>query len=159
MHSEIGKGTSFKVYFPKADAPEQVVEAPSAARPHAGAETVLIVDDEEALRMLAKRLLGTPGLPGNDRGKRRTEALLLFEANPSIDVLLTDVVMPGASGPELTRRLVEQRPSLRGSDLYVRSTRTKPLSSTESSSPESAFLHKPFTSETLGRKIREVLER
>ena len=113
VYSEVGRGTSFKVYFPRADAAEMVVEAPPpVSRPRAGAETVLVVEDAEGLRALAKRLLERQGytvlLAAN-----ADEALRLFERNASIDVLLTDVVMPGASGPELTRQLVEQRPALK----------------------------------------------
>ena len=85
------------------------------------------------------------------------EALRLFEQNPSIDVLLTDVVMPGASGPELTRQLVEQRPALKV--IYMSGYTEDAIVHHGVLKPGIAFLHKPFTSEALGRKIREVLDR
>ena len=81
----------------------------------------------------------------------------LFEQNPSIDVLLTDVVMPGASGPELTRQLVEQRPALKV--IYMSGYTEDAIVQHGVLKPGIAFLHKPFTSEALGQKIREVLER
>jgi PAS domain S-box-containing protein len=155
VYSEIGKGTAFKVYFPQADAVATAVDKPASPRPaHAGTPTVLVVEDEEGLRDLSKRLLQRHGytvLVARDA----KEALRLFEENSSIDVLLTDVVMPGATGPELTRQLIEQRPGLRV--IYMSGY-------TEESSAQQgvikrgvAFLNKPFTSEALGMKVREVL--
>jgi CheY-like chemotaxis protein len=85
------------------------------------------------------------------------EALRLFEQNASIDVLLTDVVMPGASGPELTRQLVERRPTLKV--IYMSGYTEETIVHHGIVDPGIAFLHKPFTSETLGRKICEVLDR
>ncbi len=85
------------------------------------------------------------------------EAFRLFDENPSIDVLLTDVVMPGASGPELTRQLVEQRPGLKV--IYMSGYTEDTIIHHGVLNPGIAFLHKPFTSDTLGRKIREVLDR
>jgi PAS domain S-box-containing protein len=157
VYSEVGKGTSFKVYLPRADAAEMVVDArPPVARPHGGAETVLVVEDAEGLRGLTKRLLERQGytvlLAAN-----ADEALHLFEGNASIDVLLTDVVMPGASGPELTKQLVERRPGL--NVIYMSGYTEDAIVHHGVLDPGIAFLHKPFSSETLGRKIREVLDR
>ena len=84
------------------------------------------------------------------------EAVRLFRANPSIDVLLTDVVMPGASGPDLTEQLVEERPTLRV--IYMSGYTEDAIVQHGVLEPGIAFLNKPFTSETLGAKIREVLE-
>ena len=157
VYSEVGKGTAFKVYFPQADPAESVVEMPAPlARPHAGTQTVLLVEDEGALRELSKRLLQRHGyivlLAAN-----ADEALRLFEDNPSIDVLLTDVVMPGASGPELTRTLMEQRPTLKV--IYMSGYTEEAIVQHGVVKAGIAFLNKPFTSEALGAKIREVLDR
>ena len=157
VHSEVGRGTSFKVYFPRADAAEMVAEAPPlVGRPRAGAQTVLVVEDEEELRELTRRLLQRHGYTVLVAGSA-DEALRLFERNASIDVLLTDVVMPGASGPELTRQLVERRPALKV--IYMSGYTDEAIAHHGVLNPEIAFLHKPFTSEALGRKIREVLDR
>jgi two-component system, cell cycle sensor histidine kinase and response regulator CckA len=157
VYSEVGKGTSFKVYFPRADASEMVTDTPAAvARPRAGAHTVLLVEDEDGLRDLAKRLLQRHGytvLVAADAD----EALRLFEGNPSIDVLLTDVVMPGVSGPELTMQLIQQRPALKV--IYMSGYTEDAIVHHGVLKPGIAFLNKPFTSETLGAKIREELER
>jgi PAS domain S-box-containing protein len=156
VSSEIGKGTSFKVYLPRAEAADMVTQAPAPAAPaRAGTQTVLVVEDEDGLRELAKRLLLRQGyivlVAAN-----ADEAVRLFEANQSIDVLLTDVVMPGASGPELTRRLVEQRPALRV--IYMSGYTEDAIVQHGVLEPGIAFLNKPFTSETLGQRIRDVLE-
>jgi PAS domain S-box-containing protein len=155
VYSEVGKGTSFHVYFPRADAAEVIVDAaPSAARRHAGGQTVLVVEDMDAVRELARRLLERDGyrvlIAANV-----AEALQIFDQNPSIDVLLTDVVMPGASGPDLSRQLVEQRPTLK---VIYMSGYTEKAIVHHGVNPALAFLHKPFTAETLGRKVREVLD-
>ena len=157
VYSEVGIGTSFKVYFPPADAREAVVEAPPLVnRRHAGGETVLVVDDEEGLRELARRFLERQGYTVLVAANA-AEALRLAEHHPSIDVLLTDVVMPGASGPELNRRLVEERRALRV--IYMSGYTDEAILQHGVLKPGIAFLHKPFTAETLGAKIREVLDR
>jgi PAS domain S-box-containing protein len=157
VYSEVGKGTSFNVYFPMADAAERAVAAPApVARPHAGAERILVVEDAEGLRKLTKRLLERQGYTVLVAANA-DEAIRLFEQNPSIDVLLTDVVMPGASGPELTARLVERRPALKV--IYMSGYTEEAIVHHGVLDPGIAFLHKPFTSETLGGKIREVLDR
>ena len=156
VFSEVGRGTSFRVYLPRADAVELVVHAaPQSDRPRAGVQTVLVVEDDEGLREVARRLLLRQGytvlLAAN-----ANEALQLFERNASIDVLLTDIVMPGASGPELTRQLMEQRPALKV--IYMSGYTEEAIGRHGVLDSGIAFLHKPFTSETVGRKIREVLE-
>jgi signal transduction histidine kinase/CheY-like chemotaxis protein len=157
VYSELGNGTSFHVYFPREDVPEIVVEAPTTLSTSlVGTQTVLLVDDEAALRTLAARLLQRQGYTVLVAANA-DEAVRLFESNPAIDVLLTDVVMPGASGPALTRRLVEQRPALKV--IYMSGYTEEAIVQHGVLKPGIAFLHKPFTSETLGRKIRDVLDR
>jgi PAS domain S-box-containing protein len=157
VYSEVGRGTSFKVYFPRTDAPEAIADAaPPAARSLAGTQTVLVVEDAEGLRELARRLLQRQGYTVLVAANA-DEALALFEQHASIDVLLTDVVMPGASGPELTRQLVDRCPTLKV--IYMSGYTEDAIVQHGVLTHGIAFLHKPFTSETLGRKIREVLER
>jgi two-component system, cell cycle sensor histidine kinase and response regulator CckA len=155
VDSDVGRGTSFMVYFPKADAADLVVAPPPVARRRPGTLTVLVVEDEKGLRELTRRLLGRLGytvLVAANADK----ALRLFDANPSIDLLLTDVVMPGASGPELVRQLVERRPALKV--IYMSGYTDEAIIHHGVLEPGIAFLHKPFTSETLGRKLHEVLD-
>jgi PAS domain S-box-containing protein len=157
VYSEVGKGTSFRVYIPRAGAAEMLEDAPAPVPlPRAGTQTVLVVEDEDGLRELAKRLLERQGytvLAASDAD----QALQLFDQNPAIDVLLTDVVMPGTSGPELTRALAERRPGLKV--IYMSGYTENAIVHHGVLKPGVAFIHKPFTSDTLSRKIREVLDR
>jgi two-component system cell cycle sensor histidine kinase/response regulator CckA len=157
VYSEVGTGTSFKVYFPRSDAAEKVVEPPApVARLPAGSKTVLVVDDAEGLRHMARRLLQQQGYTVLVAANA-DEALALFERNGSIDVLLTDVVMPGVSGPELTRQLIERRPTLRV--VYMSGYTDEAIVHHGILEPGVIFLNKPFTSETLGQKVRDALDR
>lgn len=156
--SEEGKGTSFTVLLPRV-APGELVDArPAASRAPArvGAETVLVVEDEDALREVARKMLQRQGYTvlvasGAD------EAIAIFDSAVEIDVLLTDVVMPGGSGPALTKRLLERRPALKV--VYMSGFTDDVIVHHGVLNPGISFLHKPFTSETLQDKIREALER
>jgi CheY-like chemotaxis protein len=157
VYTELGKGTAFKVYFPRATGEEIAVEAPRpVAQPRSGNFTVLVVDDAEGLRELVQRLLQREGyrvlIAGN-----ATEALQVVEQGPPIDVMLTDVVMPGASGPELTAMVLERHPSLKV--IYMSGYTEDAIVQHGVLRPGIAFLNKPFTSDALARKVREVLDR
>ena len=157
VYSELGLGTSFKVYFPRQDATATAAQLPPpAAWMHSGMRTVLIVEDADGLRALSRRMLERQGFAVLVAANG-DEALEQFERNPSIDVLLTDVVMPGISGPELTRRLEERCPALKV--VYMSGYTEETIVHHGVLRPGIAFLHKPFTSEALGRKIHEVLDR
>jgi PAS domain S-box-containing protein len=157
VHSEPGRGTSFKVYFPQAPAADTTIDVPERpAPPRPGSETVLVVEDSRGLRDLTKRLLERRGYTVIVAANAE-EASRLFEETPSIDVLLTDVVMPGKSGPELIKRLAERRPTLKV--LYMSGYTDEAIVQHNVLKPGIAFLHKPFTSDTLERKLREVLDR
>jgi CheY-like chemotaxis protein len=160
VYSEPGKGTSVKVYFPRAeasaDAPLQAsAPATTAAAPLRGnAETVLVVEDADVLRLVTKELLERQGYTVLVAANA-DEALAVFDRQRRIDVLLTDVVMPGASGPELTAQLKARRPDLKV--IYMSGYTEEAIGRHGVSSSADAFLHKPFTSETLGQKLRDAL--
>jgi PAS domain S-box-containing protein len=156
VYSELGKGTSFHVYFPRAEAAAMAVDPkPPVTRQGQAGETVLVVEDAESVRKLARRLLERHGytvlLASNAAGARR-----LFAAHPSIELLLTDVVMPGASGPELARELVRQRPALKV--VYMSGHTESAIVHHGVLKPGILFLHKPFTSDTVAQKLREALD-
>ena len=115
-----------------------------------------MVEDDEALRELARRLLQRQGYTVFVVATA-DDAVHAFERNPSIDLLLTDVVMPGASGPQLTRRLVDRWPALKV--IYMSGYTDEAIVQHGVLKPGIAFLSKPFTAQTLGQKIREVLDR
>jgi two-component system, cell cycle sensor histidine kinase and response regulator CckA len=155
VDSAVGKGSSFAIYFPRAEGAATTPQAATgrSSLDHSG-QTILVVEDAEGIRRLAKRILEPRGykvlLAGNAE-----EALSLFRQNPSIDLVLTDIVMPGASGPELTESLRAERPDLRV--VYMSGYTTETVVEQGVLQPGIAFLHKPFTPETLGQKISEVL--
>jgi two-component system cell cycle sensor histidine kinase/response regulator CckA len=155
--SEIGKGTRFTVRFPRASATAiSPNESPSVIVRHEIPPTVLVVEDSAQLRELTRRLLHGRGytvLVAADA----EQASALFDQNASIDLLLTDVVMPRTSGPELTKRLAARRPSLKV--IYMSGYTDETIVQHGILQPGIAFIHKPFTAETLDRKIRDVLQR
>jgi PAS domain S-box-containing protein len=157
VYSELGKGSAFKVYLPAAEAgAEPIAVAAPKTRAKKGTQTVLVVEDAEMLRRLTKRLLEGQGytvLVAADA----EEAMRLVEANPSIEVLLTDVVMPGASGPELSARLAKDRPAIKV--IFMSGYTEEAIVQHGILNPGITFLHKPFSAETLGEKIRQVLGR
>jgi PAS domain S-box-containing protein len=155
VYSELGLGTTFKVYLPRVDHAETAPHPAIAHQARRGAETILVVDDVQALRDLTKRLLERLGYTAVTAANAE-EARAIFEGNTAVDVLLTDVVMPGASGPELTRRLAELRPGLRV--IYMSGYTEETMAQHGVLEPGIAFVHKPFSSETLARKLREVLD-
>ena len=157
VYSEVGMGASFRVYLPRVAPADMVGEAAQPAdRSGARAETVLVVDDGEGMRELARRLLERQGYTVLVAANA-DEALRSFQTNPRIDLLLTDVVMPGTSGPELTRRLAAQQPALKV--IYMSGYTEDDIVGQEMLKPGTAFLNKPFTADALGRKVREVLDR
>jgi len=157
VYSEPGHGTSFKIYLPR------VAEAPGPARPGfelsasvRGSETVFVVEDDEMVRALIRRMLETRGYtvllaPHGD------EALQLLERHPGrVDLLMTDVVMPGMSGRDLADRVAERRPGIKV--LYLSGYTDDAIVRHGVLEPGIAFLQKPFSADALARKVREVLD-
>ncbi|MDB4890290.1 MAG: hypothetical protein JWL61_2145 [Gemmatimonadetes bacterium] len=156
VSSQVGRGTTVSVYLPRADEVPIVVEAPTASPKYEGTETVLVVDDAEAIRMLVCRMLQRRGYTVLVASSA-DEALRIFERNPSIDVVLTDAVMPGANGPDLTTQLMKRHPNLRV--IFMSGYSADVMSYKGFHNPDFAFLQKPFNSDALATKIREVLDR
>jgi len=158
IYSEVGKGTAFKVYFPRVDVADLPAAEPAAATtaPPTGTHTVLVVEDEEGVRVLAAMLLERQGYTVLSAANV-SEALRIFEAHPAIDLVLTDVVMPGASGPELTKQLLSARPALKV--VYMSGYTEDVIVKHGVLEPGIAFLNKPFTSQSLGQTMRDALGR
>jgi len=154
VRSEVGRGSTFVVYFPPAPV-QKVPEATApAAQPVAG-KTILIVEDAEGLRGLTRKILLKQGYHVMVAANA-AEATQLFEQHETIDLVLTDVVMPGKSGPELMRDLLLRRPHLKV--VYMSGYSEDAISHHGVLDPGIAFLQKPFTADTLGKKVREVLD-
>jgi two-component system cell cycle sensor histidine kinase/response regulator CckA len=158
VYSELGRGTTFKVFLPIHDEPATVQAESQPRRENAprGSETILFAEDEDAIRKVAKRILERVGytvLPASNG----QEALTLAETHAGkIDLLVTDMMMPQMNGMQLAERLRQKRPGLRALFLsgYTDSTVLEkgPLPAGEH------FLQKPFAAETLSTKVREVLD-
>ncbi len=156
VYSEPGKGTTFKIYLPRVDAELDVLTPAVAPTTLQGNETILLVEDEEQVRTV---VLGILRRQGYDMiaARNAEEALLLCQKHPGkIDLLLTDVVMPQMSGPDLARRVASMRPDTRvlcmsgyTDDSIVRHGVLE---------SGAAFIQKPITPALLTRKVREVLD-
>ena len=156
VYSEPGHGTTFKVYLPRvAGAPEMAEPSPSAAVHARGSETVLLVEDQDNVRTLARRVLEGRGYTVL-AASNGDEALDVIAQYPHrIHVLVTDVVMPGINGRELARRVTASRPDVKV--LFVSGYTGEAVHQRGLLEPGVAFLQKPFTAEVLARKVREVL--
>ena len=156
VSSVLGTGTTFRLYFPQAQDTAGTMEVPApVARAGRGGETVVAVEDEEGLRLLITSLLERLGYTVLVAANA-AHAIALFDEHPSIDLLLTDVVMPGGSGPDLSTWLVKGRPQLKV--LYMSGYTDEAIVHHGVLDAGIAFLHKPFTAQALGLKIREVLD-
>jgi two-component system cell cycle sensor histidine kinase/response regulator CckA len=159
VQSEPGRGTTFRVLLPQtAGAVEPAPAAPpTEALPRGGTETVLLVEDEDAVRELAARVLLTLGYVVVAARDGAEAQQIAQQANQFLHLMVTDVVMPGVSGLELARRLAPVRPKMKVLFMsgYADDTIVKhgPLG------PGAAFLQKPFTPDGLARTVREVLDR
>jgi len=155
VHSELGKGTIFKVYFPTVDAVLDVAGPAPAPATLRGKETILLVEDQEQVRAVAHAILKRSGYRVLV-AQHASEALLHCSAHAEpIELLVTDVVMPQMSGAELAKRAVAVRPSLKV--LYMSGYTDDSVVRHGILESEMTFLQKPFTPETLTRKVREVL--
>jgi two-component system cell cycle sensor histidine kinase/response regulator CckA len=155
VESEVGRGTSFTVYLPHVDPSTLSPDEPALSmRPRQGIETILVVEDEAPLRDLTRKLLRRHGYTVLVAASA-DEALQVFANTATIDVVLTDVVMPGSSGPELARQLVAQRPDLKV--IYMSGYTEEAIVHHGVIRPGIAFVHKPFSGASLAAKVREVL--
>jgi two-component system cell cycle sensor histidine kinase/response regulator CckA len=153
--SEPGHGTTFKVFFPRVEGPRDDAEAVAAGSSPPGRETVLLAEDEDSVRRLARRILEEAGYTVLE-AREATEALATSEAwDGPIDLLVTDVVMPELNGRELAERLSALRPGIQ--IVYISGyTDHDVLGGVVG--PGNNFLQKPFTPEALATKVREALD-
>jgi len=154
--SQPGAGTTFYVYLPRVeDSAEESSPAKAPQNEVGGCETVLLVEDEESVRELVRVTLATRGYKvieaeNGECGLRVAEAF-----KEHIDILITDVVMPGMGGRELAKNLLALRPGI--SVLYLSGYTEDAVVAPGALGPGTAFLQKPFTLQNLAKKVREVL--
>jgi CheY-like chemotaxis protein len=156
VYSERGRGTTFKVYLPRSEAKVEVSSASRAPVTLHGGETILLAEDQEQVRAVAQSILRRHGyrvIVAQNAG----EALLLCEAHSHpIHLLLTDVVMPHLSGADLAKRIALTRPETKV--LFMSGYTDDSVVRHGVLEDGVAFLQKPFTPESLARKVREVLD-
>ena len=155
VYSEVGIGTTFKVYLPSAEAPIQTeVPAPAEKMDARGEETILLVEDEAALRAAMSEFLASKGYHVL-AASNAAEALRLSLNHPrAIDLLLTDLVMPSVGGMELAEKVSVHRPSIRV--LYM-SGYTEQTAKVDALGNPQFFIQKPFSLEALGTAVRRAL--
>jgi PAS domain S-box-containing protein len=156
VYSELGRGTTFKVYLPRVEeaiAEVRPTEAPTNRR---GTETILLVEDDDQVRAVARGILRKNGYQVIE-ARNAGEALMHAERHPGVaDLLLSDVVMPQVSGPELAKRLATLQPDMRV--LFMSGYTDDSIVRHGVLESNIAYLQKPITPGMLTMKVREVLD-
>jgi DNA-binding response OmpR family regulator len=156
VHSEPGRGTTFKVYLPRTD--RRTSDATRAQPPEKlnGHETVLLVEDEDPVRVAMRRILQDHGYQVLE-AHEASEAQLVADRHPGeIHLLLSDVVLPGLSGFKLAERMVKLRPGIKV--LLASGYTEHGLRQQGAISSGIEYLQKPITPNTLARRVRAVLD-
>jgi CheY-like chemotaxis protein len=154
VYSEVGQGTTFKIYLPR-------IEKPLAAAPAAqpvdvrGWETVLLVEDAAALRELGRELLEATGYKVLDAANSFDAIRVADDYQDTIHLLMTDVVMPGMDGRKLAEHMIKNFPGIKV--LYMSGYTDDAIMHHGVLEPGLTLLQKPFTRDTFTRKVREVL--
>jgi len=156
VFSEPGRGATFEIYLPRL---EQALVKPAILfprrKPDGGSETILIVEDDSSLRWLTVQILTQFGYTVLEAGDGSQALALAEERAGNIDILLTDVVMPGCNGRQLARQVEQLYPQIKV--LLMSGYTAEIVAQQDGKEIALAFLEKPFTPEELGLKVREVL--
>jgi two-component system, cell cycle sensor histidine kinase and response regulator CckA len=155
VYSELGHGTTFKVYLPVAVDPVDAGAAPEEPAAPTGTETILVVEDEPALRALVSQMLESKGYMVVTA--ESAEDALELARSDLIDLVLTDLVMPRISGRELAARIRETRPNARV--LFMSGYADEAVVRHGALDAGAAFVEKPFSANELARSVREALDR
>jgi PAS domain S-box-containing protein len=158
VYSEINRGTTFKIYFPRFILGTELrSDDVASAEPRRGSESILLVEDDSNLRTLVARVLKSRGYKVHVAPSGIEALVIASDPATLLDAVITDVVMPGMNGRELVEKLLESRPDM-GSLLMSGYTDDDVLRRGVLQG-ETAFLQKPFTPDQLARKVRAVLDR
>jgi two-component system cell cycle sensor histidine kinase/response regulator CckA len=154
--SEVGHGTTFRIYLPRVeDAAEPTDTVKTSSGVMQGSETVLLVEDEESVRQLVRETLESRGYKVIEAENGEVALKISTTCQEPIHLLITDVVMPGISGRELARQLSKTHPHTRV--LFLSGYTEDAIVHQGAFDTGTAFLQKPFTLQSLSRKVREVL--
>jgi PAS domain S-box-containing protein len=158
VYSEIDMGSTFKIYLPRSENEDAVdEERHDKISSQGGFETVLVVEDENALRHVTSKTLSNLGYTVLEASNGEDALEIADKNKEKLVLLITDVVMPEMSGRELAKRLLRQNPSVKV--LYISGYTDDSIIRHGVSADEVSFLQKPFSSYSLGHKVREVLDR
>ncbi len=156
VRSEVGRGSAFTLYFPESGEPVQPRRAADVQRPATGTETILVVEDEAAVRRLVVRVLMSNGYHVLTAANGAEALETCRSHDGDVSLLITDVVMPGMSGPELVDRLAAIRPRTRV--IYMSGYAGDAVSQLGITEARVRFLAKPFTPPVLLARVREALD-
>ena len=156
VYSEPGRGSTFKVYLPRVDQPPEPLSPRTGAAAVHGSEMVLLVEDEPSLRSLLRELLESFGYSVLEAGQGADALRVAAEHRGTIDLLLSDIVMPQMTGNELAQRLAHLRPATKVLFMSGYAAGVAPQHQIPSGAP---YIEKPFTADALAGAIREVLDR
>ena len=155
VYSEANSGTTFKIYLPRTDAPLDSAMAADSTQLSAGNESILLVEDDPAVRKLAMIVLSNCGYKIQE-SNNAFEALALIKRNPCFDLIISDVIMPQMSGKELCDQIKDHFPHMR---VLLMSGYTDDALAHHGVLDEGVlFLEKPFSPAKLTRKVREILD-
>jgi two-component system, cell cycle sensor histidine kinase and response regulator CckA len=157
IESEAGQGTRFDVYLPHTEAPVREEHEDAADSQAREASTILLVDDYRRVRDLARKVLTRQGYRVLTAASGDEAIQVSQQFDGTIDVLVSDIVMPGISGPELARQLRQLRPDL--ATVYMSGYTGDTLDSLGLDRQGAEFIQKPFTPAALAQKVRDVLGR
>jgi len=156
VQSEPGTGTAFTIYLPRVEGTSDLRgETPASQSTAGGSETVLLVEDEDSVRQLVRETLQSRGYRVLEASNGNAALSLAASQSEPIHLVITDVVMPGLSGHELVQQLLPARPGTKV--LYLSGYAEDAFASPLPADGKKTFLQKPFTLQSLSRKVREVL--
>ncbi len=155
VYSEPGQGTTFKIYLPMVEVSEELSAQEARASEFRGTETILLCEDEDAIRRLVHAMLSKQGYRVLNASTPEEALRLSTQTAGPIQLLLTDIVMPRSSGFELMKEMREKRPGLKV--LYMSGYTDNQVSRSWAIEPDTPFIQKPFTAAALTQKVREAL--
>jgi two-component system cell cycle sensor histidine kinase/response regulator CckA len=156
VYSEVGKGTTFKIYLPRAAERADAQRRSPTVSPGRGTETILIVEDVNGLRLLATRILQAAGYTVLTAVSAEEAFLSLTNYKDPVHLMVTDIVMPGMSGPNLAKGLRRTRPEMKV--IYMSGYTDDAVVRHGVLDDSMPFVSKPFSTADLIRKVREVLD-